>query len=87
MTCEELLMYLSAYIDHELDGDLADAAHEHLATCRNCQVVLNTTQRTILLGRGETRRVIPAGRRDALFARLQAAFLRQPRADAEDAAH
>ncbi len=78
MTCEELLVYLSEYIDRELDEALAGAARDHLATCRNCQVVLNTTQRAIILGRGQTQRVIPVARRDALFARLQAAFLRQP---------
>jgi anti-sigma factor RsiW len=78
MTCEELITYLSAYIDDELDEALTREARQHLATCQNCQVVLNTTQRTILLGRGQAQRTIPADRRGMLFARLQEAFLRQP---------
>ncbi|HEV2456785.1 MAG TPA: zf-HC2 domain-containing protein [Ktedonobacterales bacterium] len=78
MTCEELITYLSSYIDDELDQELSREAQEHLATCQNCQIVLNTTQRTILLGRGQARRTFPADRRSPLFARLQEAFLRQP---------
>lgn len=77
MTCDQLITYLSAYIDNELDEDLTAAALQHLATCQNCQVVLNTTQRTILLGRGQAQRRIPADRRGMLFARLHEAFLRQ----------
>jgi anti-sigma factor RsiW len=78
MTCEELIAYLSRYIDDELDEDLTREAQLHLATCHNCQIVLNTTQRTILLGRGQAQRTIPADYRGALFARLHDAFLRQP---------
>jgi anti-sigma factor RsiW len=77
MTCEELITYLSGYVDDELGEDLTREARRHLATCQNCQVVLNTTQRTILLGRGQAQRTIPADRRGLLFARLQEAFLRQ----------
>lgn len=77
MSCEELITYLSDYIDGELDEDLTREARQHLATCQNCQIVLNTTQRTVLLGRGQMRRTLPAERREALFARLQEAFLRR----------
>jgi hypothetical protein len=84
MTCDELLTYLSRYIDDDLDEALTVAARAHLATCQNCQVLLNTTQHTILLGRGELQRSIPAEHRDRLFARLQAAFLRRPPSEAAD---
>jgi predicted anti-sigma-YlaC factor YlaD len=75
MTCEELLTYLSDYLDHDLDEELTQVAQEHLSTCQNCQVVLNTTQRVIVLGHGQARRMIPAERRAHLFDSLQAAFL------------
>jgi anti-sigma factor RsiW len=79
MTCEELLTYLSSYLDHDLDDELTQAAREHLSTCQNCQVVLNTTERVIVLGRGQAGRTIPAERRQRLFDSLQAAFLnREP---------
>jgi hypothetical protein len=80
MTCAELLTYLSRYLDHDLDDELTQAAQQHLATCQNCQVVLNTTERVIVLGHGQAERVIPTERRARLFASLQAIFLcREPK--------
>lgn len=74
MTCEELVAYLSAYIDHELDEELRHDAQEHLASCQRCRVVLNTTQRLIFLGQGQQRRIIPAERREHLYARLRSSL-------------
>ncbi|RME13864.1 MAG: zf-HC2 domain-containing protein [Ardenticatenia bacterium] len=74
MTCEELLDYLSAYIDNELDEELTAEAQAHLASCHNCRVVLDTTQQTILLFRRQGTRRIPAIRRQRLFSQLEAAF-------------
>ena len=75
MKCEELLQYLSDYIDQELDEELTTEAQEHLATCHNCRVMLDTTQQTIFLFREQGKRVIPAARRQRLFDQLQDAFL------------
>ena len=75
MTCEELLHYLSDYIDQNLDKALTAAAQEHLADCHNCRVVLDTTQQTIFLFREQGQRAIPAARRQRLFDQLQDAFL------------
>ena len=77
MKCEELLQYLSAYIDQELDEELTAEAQEHLANCRNCRVVLDTTQQTIFLFREQGKRTIPAARRQRLFNQLQNAFLKR----------
>jgi predicted anti-sigma-YlaC factor YlaD len=77
MQCEELLTYLSDYIDQDLDEDLRADAQEHLATCQNCRVVLDTTQQTIFLYRQQGQRAIPAARRQRLFDQLQDAFLRR----------
>lgn len=77
MTCEELLRYLSDYIDQNLDEELTAAAQEHLASCQNCRVVLDTTQQTIFLYREQGARQIPAARRQRLFDRLQEAFLQK----------
>lgn len=75
MKCEQLLQYLSDYIDQELDEELTSEAKDHLATCHNCRVVLDTTQQTIFLFREQGKRTIPAERRQRLFGQLQAAFL------------
>lgn len=75
MKCEELLQYLSDYIDQELDDALTTEAQEHLATCHNCRVVLDSTQQTIFLFREQGKRSIPAQSRSRLFNQLQDAFL------------
>ena len=77
MECEELLTYLSDYIDQDLNEELRADAREHLATCPNCRVVLDTTQQTIFLYRERGKRVIPATRRQRLFNQLQNAFLQR----------
>ena len=74
MTCAELITYLSRYIDNDLDADLTAAAREHLATCANCHIVLDSARMTIALGRGLSARLVPAERREALFARIQEAL-------------
>jgi predicted anti-sigma-YlaC factor YlaD len=78
MECEELVAYLSDYIDLNLDEELTAEAQAHLATCENCRVVLDTTQQTIFLYRQQGKRTIPVARRKRLFSQLQAAFLKQP---------
>jgi anti-sigma factor RsiW len=37
MTCEDVMRDLDAYIDRELDGDLARAVHEHIGGCAACR--------------------------------------------------
>ena len=75
LTCEDLLAYVSDYIDGELDDALSAAAQHHLVTCENCRVVLDSTQRTILLykERNQQERLTGA-RKDALYDRIAAAF-------------
>jgi len=75
MTCDELVSYLSDYLDQDLDEDLTTAAQQHLASCQNCRVVLQTTQRVIQLGQAQYQVGIPTARRDRLFTRLRLAFL------------
>jgi anti-sigma factor RsiW len=37
VTCDELLRHLDAYVDGELDADLARGVREHLSVCRACR--------------------------------------------------
>ncbi|MFZ0545072.1 MAG: anti-sigma factor [Candidatus Promineifilaceae bacterium] len=75
ITCEDLLQYLSDYIDNNLDEEFTAVAQHHLATCSKCRVVLDTTQETITLFRQQGQRSIPIHRRERLFDQLQTAFL------------
>lgn len=74
MNCEELIHYLSDYIDNGLTEKLRVEAEEHLATCRNCHVVLDTTRQTIVLFKETQREGIPVDRRSALFGQLEKAM-------------
>jgi len=84
LRCEDLVTYLSEYIDGNLDSELVDAAREHLATCQNCRVVLDSTQRTILLYREQAHQnVMTAARKDALFDKIAAAFEQSTKQDGD----
>jgi GTPase Era involved in 16S rRNA processing len=74
MTCQELIAYLSEYLDHELESELNREAQQHLLTCQNCLIVLNTTQQTIIIGREQRNLAIPQDRRNQLFTKLQKSF-------------
>ena len=79
MECHDLVKYLSDYIDNNLDEELTVEAQEHLATCHNCRVVLDTTQQMIFLYREQGKRTIPAKRRQRLFKQLQKTFMEKER--------
>ncbi len=74
MTCEQLVQYLSDYIDAELDEPLTNAARTHLATCRHCHILLDTTQNTITLYQEHDKRVISAARRSRLVNDIRISF-------------
>lgn len=74
MTCEQFVRHLSEYLDDELAASLRADAEEHLNTCEKCHVVLDTTQRSILLYRAAAREGLPAARKADLLRRLSAAF-------------
>lgn len=74
MNCEELIHYLSDYIDNDLEETLRADAEEHLRTCQNCHIALDTTQKTILIYKEIGAQLIPASQRVDLFERLQQAL-------------
>lgn len=70
-TCQDLLVHLSEYLDGTLSPELCTVLEEHLKTCENCRVVINTMQKTIELYRvvGESQN-LPSEIRERLFRRL-----------------
>ena len=69
--CEGLLESLSAYIDGDLPPELCAELEKHLAGCTDCQVVLNTTKRTIDLVHSPLEKPeLPEDVRERLFKRL-----------------
>jgi anti-sigma factor (TIGR02949 family) len=69
--CKELLGSLSSYIDGDLNPELCAELEKHLAGCTDCQVVLNTTRRTIDLVHAPAEKTdLPEDVRERLFKRL-----------------
>ncbi len=75
INCETLLGSLSDYIDGELGAELCREIEKHLAGCENCQVVLNTTRRTIDLVRS------PAGAAEDLPEAVRARLFKSLKLD------
>jgi anti-sigma factor RsiW len=84
MECADVVKYLSDYLDGNLSEALAAEARAHVATCKNCHVVLDSTQRTILLYRERGRSAgLPPRRHAALYAQLEAVMVGRADEDCE----
>lgn len=49
MDCKEVLASLSCYVDGEGSTELRRALEEHIARCRRCRVVFDTTGKMLKL--------------------------------------
>ena len=47
MDCRQVLEELSNYVEGELTVGLKEALQEHLAFCHKCEVIYNSTKRTL----------------------------------------
>ena len=47
MDCKEVLAHISDYVDGDVSEELRKALEAHIAKCRRCTVVLDTTRRTL----------------------------------------
>ena len=74
MNCQEFIRYISDYIDRNLNEELTQEAEEHLATCHNCHLVLDTTRQTIHLSRAMQARQMSINNKNAVFERLKKAL-------------
>jgi anti-sigma factor RsiW len=73
VTCEELVRSLSDYIDGTLAAEARADADEHVASCPDCHLVLDTTRCTTLLYRAAASPALTGERRARLLARLERA--------------
>ncbi len=59
--CKEFFVYLSEYVDSELDESLCIKIETHLKDCECCKTCLLTLRKTIELCRNYERYPVPAG--------------------------
>ena len=71
MNCTEFLSKLTDYFDGQIDPALLTEVKEHLGTCHHCEVVVDTTRKTIDVYRGAVTYEFP----EELSNRLRAAVM------------
>lgn len=70
-SCKHFLGMLSEYIDGNLSENLCIELERHLKECTNCQVILDTTRKTISLYQAIIQdECLPGDVQHRLFARL-----------------
>lgn len=70
--CSNLLGNLSDYIDGDLQSELCVQIEEHMKTCENCRVVVNTLKKTVeLYEKCSENAELPGDVKERLFAKLE----------------
>ena len=75
MNCTDFLAKLTDYFDGQIDPALLTEVKEHLGNCHHCEVVVNTTRKTIDVYRGSETYEFP----EELSNRLRAAVMERCR--------
>ncbi len=70
MKCREMLGTLSDYIDGELEARLCEEIEAHMRDCPDCQVMVDTLRKTVVLYRSHGQAEIPPDVRSRLYAVL-----------------
>lgn len=71
MNCTDFLAKLTDFFDGQIEPDLLAEVKEHLGTCHHCEVVVNTTRKTIDIYRHEQPYEFP----EELSTRLRGAIM------------
>lgn len=72
MDCKDVLANLSDYVDGDVSNELRRALEEHIAHCRRCRVVFDTTRRTLKLVLDTEPFEVPLAVSARLYTRLEA---------------
>jgi anti-sigma factor RsiW len=72
VTCKEFLALLDDLIDGTVDAEARTELQSHLGSCGHCEVVFNTTRKTIEIYRSHEIYELPTGLRDRLHAAIMA---------------
>ncbi len=72
MKCSEFLALLDDLMDDSLTPEVRADFEQHLRGCGHCEVILNTTKKTIEIYRSHEIYDLPAGLRERLHAAIMA---------------
>ena len=72
MTCKEFLASLDDLIDGSVSAETRAELQAHLGRCGHCEVILNTTRKTIEIYRSHELYDLPAGLHERLHAAIMA---------------
>ena len=70
LNCKHVWKEISNYIDDRVSPELREAIEEHLAHCRHCAAVLDSTRNILYLIADERTFELPVGYSERLHARL-----------------
>ncbi len=68
--CEEILREISSYLDEEITSEMRVQIESHLCACRHCEVLVNTTKKTLTLVSDNSFLELPQGVSERLLDRL-----------------
>lgn len=71
-SCEDVVNELSAFVDNDVTTELRREIERHLAQCRTCQVLLDSTRKTLQLVTESQSFDIPDDVSERLVARIMA---------------
>ena len=71
LNCKHVWKEISNYIDGTVSPELREAIENHLANCRHCAAVLDSTRNILVLVADERTFELPVGYSERLHARLQ----------------
>jgi len=74
LNCRHVWEQISDYIDGTVPLELRDAIEEHVAHCRHCAAVLDSTRNILVLIADDRTFELPIGYSERLHARLQEAI-------------
>ncbi len=72
MTCTEFLSKLDDYFDGNVDADVLAEVQAHVKKCSHCEVVMDTTRKTISIYRENEVYEFPEELRERLHAAIMA---------------
>jgi anti-sigma factor (TIGR02949 family) len=71
MDCKTVLANLSEYVDGDVSNEVRKELEEHIARCRRCRVVLDTTRRTLKIVLDAETFEVPLAVSARLYTRLE----------------